>query len=333
MTPPLTATAFWTTGPGQGAIHGETLRSPGPGEVLVRSLASGISRGTERLVFHGGVPEGEWARMRAPLQSGDFPFPVKYGYAAVGIVEDGPEEWIGRRVFCLHPHQDLFVAPLSLCTPVPDRVPEWRAVLAANMETALNVIWDAQPLAGERGLVIGAGVVGLLCAWLLSRFPAVEMALADPDPQRAAVAQRLGLRLVPPEEAPGNRDLIIHASGNPEGLRTALRCAGFEARILEASWFGAAECSLPLGEAFHANRVTLRSTQVGQIAGPMRGRRTHRERMVLALSLLADPALDALCGPMVPFRDLPRAMPDLLGPPAEGRSAPLCPVVTYDSEE
>jgi threonine dehydrogenase-like Zn-dependent dehydrogenase len=332
MTKARTAAAFWTTGPGQGAIHGETLRPPGPDEVLVRTLASGISRGTERLVFGGRVPEGEWARMRAPLQSGDFPFPVKYGYAAVGLVEEGPAEWIGRRVFCLHPHQDRFVAPIALCSPVPDRVPEWRAVLAANMETALNVIWDAQPMAGERALVLGAGVVGLLCAWLLQRFPAVDLAVADPDQLRAPVAQRLGLRLVAPEVAPGNRDLIIHASGNPEGLRTALRCAGFEARILEASWFGAAECALPLGEAFHANRVTLRSTQVGQIAAPMRGRRSHSERMALALSLLADPALDALCGPMVAFRDLPRAMPGLLGIPPEGQAAPLCPVVTYDTD-
>jgi len=328
-----TAAAFWTTGPGTGAIHGETLRAPGPGEVLVRTLASGISRGTERLVFEGGVPEGEWARMRAPLQGGDFPFPVKYGYAAVGLVEEGPAEWVGRRVFCLHPHQDLFVAPLALCAPVPDAVPEWRAVLAANMETALNVVWDAQPLPGERVLVIGAGVVGLLCAWLLSRFPALDLALVDPDPLRVPVAQRLGLRLIAPEEAPGDRDLIVHASGNPEGLRRALALAGFEARILEASWFGAKECALPLGEAFHANRVTLRSTQVGTIAAPMRGRRTHAERMALALSFLADPALDALCGPVIPFRDLPRAMPELLGPPPEGRPAPLLPVVSYSSDE
>jgi threonine dehydrogenase-like Zn-dependent dehydrogenase len=329
----LTGAAFWTTGPGQGAIHGETLRPPGPGEVLVRTLASGISRGTERLVFHGRVPKGEWTRMRAPLQSGDFPYPVKYGYAAVGMVEDGPADWLGSRVFCLHPHQDRFVAPLSLCAKVPDRVPEWRAVLAANMETALNVSWDAQPLAGERALVIGGGVVGLLCAWLITRFPAIDLAVVDPDPLRAPVAQSLGLRLVSPEEAPGNRDLIVHASGDPEGLRTALRCAGFEARILEASWFGETECALPLGEAFHASRVTLRSTQVGQVAGPMRGRRTHAERLALALSLLADPVLDALCGPMVAFRDLPRAMPALLGAPPEGQPAPLCPVVTYDTEE
>jgi len=330
MSASLTGTAFWTTGPGQGAIHGETLRAPGPGEVLVRTLASGVSRGTERLVFDGRVPEGEWVRMRAPLQSGDFPFPVKYGYAAVGLVEDGPEDWIGSRVFCLHPHQDRFVAPISLCARVPDSVPEWRAVLAANMETALNVAWDAQPLAGERAMVVGAGVVGLLCAWLIARFPAVELVVADPDPLRAAVAKSLGLRLVPPEEAPGGRDLIVHASGNPEGLRTAIRCAGFEARVLEASWFGDKDCTLPLGGGFHANRVTIRSTQVGQIAAPMRGRRTHAERMALALRLLADPALDALCGPMVAFRDLPRAMPGLLGDPPEGQAAPLCPIITYE---
>jgi len=325
----IPATAFWTTGPGQGAIHGETLRAPGKDEVLVRTLASGISRGTERLVFHGQVPEGEWARMRAPLQSGEFPFPVKYGYAAVGVVEDGPEEWIGQRVFCLHPHQDCFVAPLSLCAIVPDNVPEWRAVLAANMETALNIIWDAQPLPGERALVVGAGVVGLLAAWLLSRIPAMDLVVIDPDPQRGPVAQRLGLRFAAPDDAPMGRDLIIHASGHPEGLRTALRCAGFEARIIEASWFGGTECTLPLGGAFHANRVTIRSSQVGQVAPAMRGRRSHAERLALALSLLADQALDALCGPVIPFAELPRAMPSLLGDPVEGQAAPLCPVVTY----
>jgi threonine dehydrogenase-like Zn-dependent dehydrogenase len=325
----VTATAFWTVGPGQGALRDEVLPAPGESEVLVRSLVSGVSRGTERLVFQGRVPDGERERMRGPLQAGDFPFPVKYGYAAVGVVEDGPAEWIGRRVFCLHPHQDRFVAPLSLCALVPDAVPDRRAVLAANMETALNVIWDAQPLAGERALVVGAGVVGLLCAWLLSRFPAVEVAVVDPDPLRAPIASAMGLHFVRVEDAPGERDLIVHASGNPAGLRTALRCAGFEARILEASWFGAAECTLPLGEGFHANRVTILSTQVGQIATPMRGRRTHAQRMALALSLLTAPSLDALCGPLVPFQDLPRAMPDLLGPPPPGQTAPLCPIVLY----
>ncbi|WP_426957088.1 dehydrogenase [Muricoccus radiodurans] len=325
----MRATAFWTVAPGEGALREEALRAPGPGEVLVRTLASGISRGTERTVFHGRVPPGEWARMRAPMQGGDFPFPVKYGYAAVGVVEDGPAEWVGRRMFCLHPHQDRFVAPVSLCAAVPDGVPDRRAVLAANMETALNVIWDAQPLPGERALVVGAGVVGLLCAWLLARFPALEVAVADPDPMRAGVAGALGVRFVAPEAAPEERDLVVHASGNPAGLRTALRCAGYEARILEASWFGAVECALPLGEGFHANRVTIRSTQVGSIAAPMRGRRTHAERMATALSLLADPALDALCAPLVPFHDLPAAMPRLLGPPASGEAAPLLPVVTY----
>jgi len=326
----MDATAYWATGPGEGALRGEAIRAPGPEEVLVRAIASGISRGTERLVMRGRVPEAERERMRAPLQSGRFPFPVKYGYAAVGTVEDGPEGWVGERVFCLHPHQDRFVAPLALCARVPDGVPDRRAVLAANMETALNAVWDARPMAGERALVIGAGVVGLLCAWLVARFPAVDLAIVDPDPARAAVADRLGLRLVAPGDAPGDRDLIVHASGHPDGLRTALRCAGFEARILEASWYGTAECALPLGGGFHAGRVTVASTQVGTIAAPMRGRRTHAERMALALSLLADPALDALLGPTVAFRDLPRAMPGLLDAPPEGQPAPLCPVVTYE---
>ncbi|WP_376092480.1 zinc-binding alcohol dehydrogenase [Roseomonas sp. CCTCC AB2023176] len=288
-----------------------------------------MSRGTERLVFSGRVPEGEWERMRAPLQAGAFPFPVKYGYCAVGVVEDGPAEWMGRRVFCLHPHQDRFVAPVGFCAAVPEAVTNRRAVLTANMETAVNALWDAAPLVGERALVIGAGVVGLLVAWLLSRVPGTDVAVADPDAGRATVCAALGLRWVAPEDAPGRRDLIVHASGNPAGLRTALRCAGFEARVIEASWFGAAECALPLGETFHAGRVTIRSSQVGSVSPAMRGRRTHGERMALALSLLDDPALDALLGPEVAFRDLPAEMPRLLGAPREGEAAPLCPVVTY----
>lgn len=325
----MRATAFWTVAEGRGELRDEALRAPGPGEVLVRTRASGVSRGTERLVFGGRVPEGERARMRAPMQAGDFPFPVKYGYAAVGVVEDGDAAWVGRRVFCLHPHQDRFVAPVGLCAAVPEAVPDARAVLAANTETAVNVLWDAAPLVGERALVIGAGVVGLLAARLLSRLPGVEVVVADPDPSRAAACAALGLQLVTPEEAPGERDLIVHASGNPAGLRTALRCAGFEARIVEASWFGAAEASLALGEAFHAGRVTIRSSQVGHVSPAMRGRRTHADRMTLALALLDDPLLDVLLGPEVAFGDLPQAMPRLLGAPREGGAAALCPIVKY----
>jgi threonine dehydrogenase-like Zn-dependent dehydrogenase len=208
-------------------------------------------------------------------------------------------------------------------------VPDRRAVLAANMETAVNVLWDARPLAGERALVIGAGVVGLLAAHLLARMPGVEVAVCDIDPRRRAVAEALGAAFCAPEDAPAERDLVIHASAAPSGLRRALELCAFEGRVVEASWFGDREVTLPLGEAFHSKRLSIVSTQVGAVAPSMRGRRTHGQRMALALSLLADPVLDALVGPATRFEDLPAALPRLLNPPPD-EVPPLCPLVVYD---
>jgi NADPH:quinone reductase-like Zn-dependent oxidoreductase len=321
------ARALWTVAPGRCELRPETLPARAPGQALVRARASGISRGTERLVLAGRVPGSQRAAMRCPLQAGDFPFPVKYGYSAVGIVEDGEHE--GQRVFVLHPHQDRFLAPAAMCIPVPDDVPDGRAVLAANMETAINVLWDARPLVGERALVVGAGVVGLLVAHLLARMPGVDVTVCDIDPRRRAVAEALGAHFTQPEDAPGDRDLVVHASAAPAGLRRALELCAFEGRIVEASWFGDREATLPLGEAFHSRRLSIVSTQVGAVAPAMRGRRTHGQRMALALSLLADPALDALVGPATRFDDLPAAMPGLLNPPP-GDVPPLCPLVVYD---
>jgi threonine dehydrogenase-like Zn-dependent dehydrogenase len=241
---------------------------------------------------------------------------------------EGPAELRGRRVFCLHPHQDVFLAPAAMCIPIPDAVPDTRAVLGANMETALNILWDARPLAGERALVIGAGVVGLLVAYLLARIPAIAVTIIDPDPSRRAIAEQFGVAFAAPEAAPTDQELIIHASANPAGLRQALQCAAFEARIIEASWFGAQEVALPLGEGFHSRRLRLISSQVGAVAPAMRARRSFGERMAQALGLLADTALEALIGPATPFENLPQAIPGLLNP-APGTPAPLCPLVIY----
>ncbi|HYI82574.1 MAG TPA: dehydrogenase [Acetobacteraceae bacterium] len=323
----VAARALWTVAPGRVEIRDEALPLPRPDQVLVRSSASGVSRGTERLVLEGRVPRSQWAVMRAPLMAGEFPFPVKYGYAAVGVVEDGAAGWRDRRVFCLHPHQDRFVAPVAMCVPVPDAVPERRAVLAANMETAVNILWDARPLVGERALVIGAGVVGLLAAALLARVPGLDLAVCDRDPSRAGAAEALGLRFCAPESAPDGRDLVVHATGDPAGLRLALGLAGFEARIVEASWFGDREASLPLGEAFHARRLRLVSSQVGAVSPAMRGRRSHAERLALALSLLEDARFDPLLGPVTPFEELPARYPALLA--VGGGGGDGCPVVTY----
>lgn len=322
------ARALWTIAPGQAELRPETLPARAPDQVLARMIASGISRGTERLVLAGKVPENQWGAMRCPLQAGDFPFPVKYGYSAVAHVAEGPAALQGKRVFCLHPHQDFFLAPAAMCSPIPDAVTDGRAVLGANMETALNILWDAQPLPGERALVFGAGVVGLLVAYLLARIPAMAVTIIDPDASRRSVAEALGIQFAALEAAPSEQELIIHASANPAGLRQALQCAAFEARIIEASWFGAQEVALPLGEAFHSRRLRLISSQVGAVAPAMRARRSFGERMAQALGLLADPALEALVGPATPFQDLPQALPGLLNH-APGQPAPLCPLVTY----
>jgi len=324
----MIARSLWITAPGIVEIREAALPPPGPDGALVVTRASGISRGTERLVFHGRVPESQWGAMAAPLMAGAFPFPVSYGYAAVGMVEAGPETLRGRRVFCLHPHHDAFVAPASMCVPVPDSVPDRRAVLAANMETAVNVLWDARPLVGERALVVGAGVVGLLVAFLLARVPGLDLAVCDLDPARREVVESFGARFCAPADAPADRDLVVHASASAEGLRLALSRCGFEGRVVEASWFGDRDCALPLGEAFHAKRLSLVSTQVGAVAPAMRGRRTHAERLALALGLLEDPRLDALLGPEIPFGELPARLAGVLDPPA-GAPQPLCPVVTH----
>lgn len=308
--------AFWTIGPGRGELRTETLPPPGPGEARVRMVASGISRGTEATVFAGRVPASQFQSMRAPLMGGQFPFPVKYGYAAVGRTD------AGARVFVLHPHQSAFNAPAAMCVPVPDAVPDRRAVLAANMETALNIAWDAAPLLGERMMVIGAGVVGLLVACLLARLPGAEVTVVDVDPARAGLARRFGARFAAPADAPGGQELIVHASGSAAGLVSALALAAFEGRIVEASWFGDAAPALPLGGDFHARRLRIVSSQVGAVAAAMRGRRSHVDRLGLALSLLADPVFDALIDQVVPFVELPARMPGLL-------AGGLCHVVTY----
>jgi len=317
---PAMARAFWVVMAGHGEIRTELLSLERDQCQLVQTIVSGVSRGTESLVFNGRVPSSQHQAMRAPLMAGAFPFPVKYGYSAVGRTPDG------RRVFVLHPHQDVFIAPAAMCIPVPEEVPSNRAVLGANMETALNVAWDAAALPGERVMVVGAGVVGLLVASLLSRIPAVRVTLIDVDPGRKCLAQRLGCRFATPDSAPNEQDLIVHASATEAGLRLALDHAAFEARIVEASWFGDRAPSTPLGEAFHARRLRLIASQVGAIAPAMRGRRSHAERLSLALELLADDRYDALLDGPTRFEDMPEAMPRILAPGG------LCHVITYGTE-
>ena len=320
------AQAFWVVAPSLGEIRAQPLRSPAPGELLIRTLVSAISRGSESLVFRGEVPESEWRRMRCPFQEGEFPAPVKYGYSAVGIVEEGPVEALGRRVFCLHPHQDRFIVPENAVIDVPDDVPDRRATLAANMETAVNGLWDAGPGPGDRIVVIGAGVVGSLVATLAARLPGTEVELIDSDPTREPVATALGCRFAIPQGARAEADLVVHASGTPEGLATALATAGFEATVLEMSWYGTRIVPLALGGAFHSRRLTLRSSQVGAVPAVRRQRWSRQRRLALALSLLRDPVFDVLLSGESTFAALPELMSRLARSPA----GVLCHTLRYD---
>jgi 2-desacetyl-2-hydroxyethyl bacteriochlorophyllide A dehydrogenase len=319
------ARAFWVAAPGQGEIRSEPLRSPTADDVVVRALYSGISRGTEALVFQGRVPVSEYQRMRAPFQAGEFPGPVKYGYASVGQIERGPGELLGKAVFALYPHQTRYVVPAQSAHVLPADVPPQRAVLTASLETAINGLWDAAPHIGDRIVVIGAGTVGCLVAWLAGRIAGCEVELVDVNPQRSGVARVLGVRFAAPQSVSEGADVVLHASGSPAGLDLALRIAGFEATVVEMSWYGDRVVPLALGEGFHARRLTLTSSQVGSVAGAQRARWDTRRRMQLALSLLADPLLDALITGESEFDALPGVMAALAAAPGET----LCHRIRY----
>jgi NADPH:quinone reductase-like Zn-dependent oxidoreductase len=321
----MLARAFWTVASGRGEVLDETLAEPGPGEVLVEALYSAVSRGTESLVFDGRVPKSEFSRMRCPFQVGEFPAPVKYGYASVGRVARGRAELRDRFVFCLYPHQTAYVVPESAVIALPDGVSPERAVLAANLETALNAIWDGAPRLGDRVTVVGAGVLGSLVAYLVRHMAAVSVELVDRRAERVDVARMLGTSFAIPESAATERDLVFHASGSGEGLTTALGLAGREGTVVELSWFGDAAPAVPLGRAFHSQRLTLRSSQVGSVSPNARSRFGRRERLELALSLCADPVLDVLFTSESAFDELPEAMMRL----TRADSGTLCHRVRY----
>jgi threonine dehydrogenase-like Zn-dependent dehydrogenase len=320
-----TAAAFWVTEPGRGQIRPVALAEPGPDDVLVRTLRTGVSRGTETLVFGGHVPESQHAKMRAPFQEGDFPGPVKYGYLNVGLVERGPEALVGRTVFCLYPHQTAYVVPASAVTVVPEGVPAARAVLAGTVETAVNALWDARPLIGDRVAVVGAGMVGCCVARLLASVPGVSVTLVDVDESRASVAAALGAGFAVPADAPGGLDLVVHTSGTSAGLQGSLDLLAPDGEVVELSWYGDAPVSVSLGGSFHSRRLAIRASQVGEVAAARRGRRTHAERLALALHLLRDPAFDVLLTGESRFEDLPEVMADL----ASGATRALCRSIIY----
>jgi NADPH:quinone reductase-like Zn-dependent oxidoreductase len=320
------AHAFWLREPGRGEIRPVTLPEPGEEEILVRTLCSGVSRGTETLVFRGGVPPSQYATMRAPFQEGEFPAPVKYGYLNVGAVEHGPAELRGRTVFCLYPHQTAYVVPAAAVTVVPEGVPPARAVLAGTVETAVNALWDARPLLGERVAVVGAGMVGCCVARLLSRFPGVQVTLVDVDAGRAEVAAALEVEFALPADAAGGRDLVVHASATSDGLQRSLELLAPEGTVVDLSWYGDTEVRLSLGGAFHSGRLGIRASQVGTLSAARAGRRTTADRLALALELLRDPAFDVLLTGQSPFGELPDVMARLAG----GSLPALCHTIIYD---
>jgi threonine dehydrogenase-like Zn-dependent dehydrogenase len=325
---PEEAVAFWVRRPGVGELRPEPLPAPGPGEVAVRTLRSAVSRGTESLVFGGRVPVDQYDVMRAPFQDGDFPGPVKYGYLNVGVVEAGPEHLVGRTVFCLHPHQTAYVVPASAVTVVPDDVPASRAVLAGIVETAVNALWDARPLVGDRVAVVGAGTLGCCVARLLAGIPGTSVTLVDVDPARAGVAAALDVRFAAPDEAPDGLDLVFHTSATSAGLQRSLELLAREGTVVELSWYGDGVTTVALGGSFHSGRLAIMASQVGTVAPARRGRRSTGDRLALAVELLRDPAFDVLLTGESRFEELPAVMPRLVG----GELPALCHSVTYASE-
>jgi threonine dehydrogenase-like Zn-dependent dehydrogenase len=320
------ARALWIEAAGRALIRDEVLAAPGPGEVRVRTVFSGVSRGTESLVFHGRVPPSEYERMRGPNMAGAFPFPVKYGYCAVGVVETPGHALDGATVFALHPHQTAFNVAPGWLARVPDGVPSARAVLAANMETALNAVWDAGVGPGDRVAVVGAGVAGCLVAHLAARMPGTAVVLVDIDPAKAEIAAALDVTFAAPADAPTGCDVVVHTSATAAGLDTALSLAGFEATVVELSWFGEGRQAIALGDAFHSQRLTLRSSQVGSVSPSRRARWPHARRLEKALDLLADARLDALLPSSIAFEALPDKLAQVLAP----GSGVLCQLVSYD---
>jgi len=313
-----TAHAIWYVRKGEVELRAEPLKVPARDDVVVRTLFSAISRGTERLILSGTVPQNERERMRAPLQAGDFPFPVKYGYCAAGVVETGPSELVGRPVFVLHPHQDLFTAPVCMAIPLPDGVPPRRATLAANMETALNAVWDAGCGPADRIVVVGGGAVGMLVGYLCAQMPGTDVTVVDIEPDRGQIAEQLGLRFALPRDTPTEADVVFHTCATPQGLAAAIGAAGMEGTIVELSWYGEGSIPVPLGGAFHSRRLKLISSQVGEVAPSRRPRWTRRRRLEAALSLLQDPRLDALITEEIEFADAPQRVPQILAPGAPG---------------
>lgn len=301
--------------------------------VLIETLYSGISRGTESLVYHGKVPISEANRMRCPHQTGDFTYPVSYGYACVGKVIETQSDVSQIKkddiVFVLHPHQDIFCVPEEACNLVPATLTPSRAVLSANMETALNAVWDAEISGTSNHMVIGAGVVGLLTAFVLKSLSGHSPILIDINTAKKPIAEKLGLAFHTPDEIAqknlAEMERLFNTSASEKGLQLAIEQSGFEAKILEMSWYGDKAVNLRLGGEFHSKRLQIISSQVGHIAPAKRETHGYSDRMQEAMKLLSDDKLDALLEPEIMFEALPDHLHDIFNK----NSSALCQLVKY----
>lgn len=278
--------ALWFEAPGRVVVREEGLVVPAAGEVLVRGLASAVSQGTELLLVRGEGPTPFDPSMGATT------YPLRYGYAWVGALEDG------TRVFGLLPHGDAHAVSPSALRVLPADVPAPRATLAANLETAITCAWDSEVAFGERVTVFGGGVVGLLVAWILRR--SADVRVIEPRPRRAAIATALGATADHAEA-----DVVIEATGDPRVLDQAIACAAPGGRVIVASFYGARSAPVSLGDAFHRRRLGLTASQVSVIPPRLTPRWSHARRFELVRTLLRDPVLDTLIAPPVPFDDAP----------------------------
>ena len=281
-------------GPGQIVIEQQPTGIPGGGQLLVQTQLSGISAGTELLIYRGEAPPELQADGNLPALAGTLAFPLHYGYAAVGKVvglgPDAPSDLLGRTVFAFQPHASHFLAAAGEVIPIPDDLPPEAALFLPGMETAINFLHDGAPLAGERVVVFGQGVVGLLTTALLARTPLSSLITVDLDPQRRALSLQTGAArsLSPTElqELAEWADLTYELTGDPQALDQAIAVTGFEGRVVLGSWYGTKPTKLDLGGRFHRSRIRLVSSQVSTIASPLTGRWDKRRRLEFALQML-----------------------------------------------
>ncbi|TLQ00246.1 zinc-binding alcohol dehydrogenase [Nesterenkonia salmonea] len=327
----LTARELWIESPRSARVRNVAAPEPGPGQVLLETELSGISPGTESVVYRGEVPDAVASLMAAPHQLGNLPFPVSHGYLNVAVVRQGPEDLIGKRVFSLTGHRSHAVVPVEACHVVPDDMPSSRALVAGIAEVGLNAVWEAQSTLGDRIAVVGAGLVGLVTALLLSQVTPARLQVVEVDSARRALVAELGLHAVSPEEASGDNDAVFHTSAAQSGLGRALDITGDDGAVVEMSWYGTSEPNVPLGGGFHARRLRIIGAQVGEVAAPKRLRRTRRQRLAAALELL-DPRFDALVTGSSSLDDLPTVLDDF-SRKADWTRNQLLHAVTYAPSE